>query len=162
AGHRRIACLQGLPASIANGERVAGYRAELKALGLRAAAAWLDGGDYTVESGRSGTELLLALREPPTAILALGNLLALGALEALRVAGRRVPADVSVVSFDEQPWAASLAPPLTTIAQPVADMGSAAMRLLFTGLDAKAASAPSARVVLPFTVIERESVGGLL
>lgn len=157
AGHRQIACLQGLPGSAANQERVSGYRAELTKLGLRAPSAWITGGDYTVESGRLGTLELLRQKQRPTAILALGNLLALGALEAARAAGLSVPGQVSLVSFDEQPWAAALSPALTTISQPVDEMGEQTMALLFRSLSGSAPAKPP-RIVLPFSIMARASV----
>jgi DNA-binding LacI/PurR family transcriptional regulator len=158
AGHRRIACLQGVATSAADRERVLGYRAALKNLGLRPHRAWLAGGDYSVDSGRQGTAQLLALTPRPTAILALGNLLALGAIEALRGAGVVVPDEMSLVSFDEQPWAASLSPALTTIAQPVNEMAIAAVELLFRRLEGKLSARTPRRITLPFTIIERGSL----
>lgn len=161
AGHRQIACLQGVPTSVADRERVRGYSAGLQALGLRAPRTWIAGGDYSIESGRMGTRQLLAHSRPPTAILALGNLLALGALEALRSSGRAVPDQMSLVSFDEQPWAASLSPSLTTIAQPIGEMARRAMDLLFHTLTRAARDAKPRRIVLPFQIIERESLARL-
>jgi LacI family transcriptional regulator len=159
AGHREIACLQGVPDSTANRERVQGFRAGLAALGLPWRTARLAGGAYSVASGREGTRRLLAQPRRPTAIIALGNLLALGALEALHGAGVRVPEEMSLLSFDEQPWAASLAPPLTTIAQPVQRMAQRSIDLLFRRLAPRRSRRQTVpRVVLPFTIIRRESV----
>jgi LacI family transcriptional regulator len=158
AGHRSIGCVQGLPASAANEARVTGFREAMAAAGLPASQEAIAGDDYTVESGRAAARRLLGRTHRPTAILALGNLLALGVLEAAREAGLAVPGELSLISFDEQPWAAALAPPLTTIVQPLASMGREAMRLLFARLDGDETAGEAARVVLPFEIRVRASV----
>ncbi|MEZ5385931.1 MAG: LacI family DNA-binding transcriptional regulator [Prosthecobacter sp.] len=126
-GHRRIACLQGKEDSSVIAERVRGYRAGLTEAGLRIEKNLLVGGEHSQAIAREHTLRLLDLQPRPTAILALSNLLALGAIEAVRERGLVIPADVSLIAFDEQPWAALLSPPLTTLAQPVEDMGTAAV-----------------------------------
>lgn len=158
AGHRGIACLRGRAASYVDRERVKGFTAALAERKLPVRAEWIAGEDYTVASGRDAMRTLLGGRERPTAVLALSNVLALGALEALREAGLRAPEDVSIVSFDEQPWAAFLSPPLTTIAQPVREMGELAVRCLFERLGQKRRRNPPQRTVLPFSIQERGSV----
>lgn len=157
AGHRAIACLQGAPESTVNRERVRGYRAEMKALGLTVPTAWVAGGSYSVESGREGVKRLLKMRRPPTAILALGNLIALGALDAQRELELDPRRRLALVSFDEQPWAASLSPSLTTLAQPIGPMADRIMDLLFQRLASGAPPSTPERVVMPFTLIDRES-----
>ena len=158
AGHRAIGCLRGIAESHSDRERVRGYRQGMKELGLPIRRSWIAGGSYSVESGREGALVLAQLKERPTAILALGNLLALGALEVLHKANLSVPGDVSLISFDEQPWAASLFPPLTTIAQPVQEMGERAMKLMLEQLQGGIARGAPQQAVLPFAIIERKSV----
>ena len=87
-------------------------------------------GDHQIEGGRQATSELLAHAPELTAIFVLNDLMALGALEAARAAGRRVPADLSIVGFDDIPFAALANPPLTTVGQPIRQLGEQAADLL--------------------------------
>lgn len=157
SGHRAIGCIRGRKDSYSDQERFRGYRAAMKEHGFHPEKAWIVGGDYLVESGREGMRALLRSRTRPTAVMALGNLLALGALETLREAGITVPGGMSLISFDEQPWAALLAPPLTTIAQPAGEIGERAVELLFGSLRGERGK-ENLRLVLPYTIVDRDSV----
>lgn len=161
-GHRRIVCLQGLPGSSANQERVHGYRQSLKKAGLPVDEALIIGHDYAIETGREAVQQLFRSSRPrPTAILALGNLIALGALQALRALKLKVPRQVSLISFDEQPWAELIDPPLTTLSQPIEALAERAMGLLFQQLHPTAAAPAKPKLVLPVTLISRGSVAPL-
>ena len=162
SGHRAIGCIHGDSSSFSDSERIRGYHSAMKELGLRPAKSWVTGGDYSIESGSNGSRELLSSSKRPTAILAFGNLLALGALNAIREMHLRVPADVSMISFDEQPWAASMAPPLTTIAQPVERMGEMAAKLLLESLRSKSKRQIPRRIVLPFSILKRASILNLV
>lgn len=157
AGHRAIACLQGVPESSVNRDRVRGYQKGLLDAGLVPRPAWLAGNSHTIEGGEAGAKQVLGQDEAPTAILALGNLIALGAMRAVRALGLRIPQDVSLVAFDEQPWAALLNPAVTTVAQPIEEIGDRAMSLLFAQMKAPESAEPS-RVTLPVSLISRDSV----
>jgi len=139
-GHRTIACLQGTPSNSANAERVLGYKAALLDAGIKFRKEWLAGGDYSADSGRSGTARLLALSSRPTAILAMGNLLALGALNTVRSRKLLIPDDLAVVTFDDAPWASLLSPALSVVVQPVEELGQRAARELFVILAARKSS----------------------
>lgn len=155
-GHRHIACLQGAAGNEANRERVRGYREGLKALGIDFQDAQIVGSAYSVEGGHEAAIQALQLRPRPTGLVVLGSLIALGAMSALRESGLRVPEDISLVSYDEHPWAAVLSPALTTIAQPVTEMGRRALGLL---LDASEPLHGQTRLILPVSLISRQSVG---
>jgi LacI family transcriptional regulator len=166
-GHRRVGCLQGLPQSYSNLERVRGYQAGLKAAGIPLEPDLLRGRDFSAESGYSSTLELCGSANRPTALLALGNLLALGAMRAIQERGLSVPKDISIISFDEQPWAAFLSPSLTTIAQPVESLANEAvtrllecMRLSPIAADVRRLTPPkkSNVAVLPVDLVLRESV----
>ncbi len=159
-GHRRIACIQGLPESSANRERVRGYQEGLSAAGIEPDPGLLAGGDYESESGRLGAFRLMGLDEPPTALLTLGNMLALGAMQALREMGRRIPSDVSLITFDDQPWAELIDPPLTTVAQPLEDLGETAVKLLFEEMD-RDEGVGMQRITLPVELVRRSSVSNV-
>jgi len=115
--------------------RLAGYAAAFGAVGLVPSQVPVyECAVNTVEEGRAAGEALLALRGRPTAILAMSDMLALGAMEAARDAGLSVPDDLSVVGFDDVPEAARANPPLTTVHQPHERKGLAAGRLLVARL----------------------------
>ncbi len=158
-GHRRIVCLQGLPASSANQSRVLGYRQALKKGGVAVDENLIIGHDYAIETGRDAVRQLFEnKRSRPTAILALGNLIALGALQALRGLHLKVPRQVSLISFDEQPWAELIDPPLTTISQPIEAIAERAMALLFHQLHPQNTLPEERTIKLPVAMIERGSV----
>lgn len=163
AGHRHIGCLQGLPASSANAARVRGFKRAMQRHGLKVPPSWIVGKNYTLDSAREEAVKLLTRNPRPTAIVALGNMIALGVLQAAKSLGIPVPDGLSLVSFDDQPWAEWISPPLTTIAQPVEELGARAMDLFFEQLAAPAKTKPPPRqIVLPMTLIERRSVTQIL
>lgn len=127
-GHRRIGLIAGPPRLLCSRARFDGYRAALEGAGLTFDEALVVPGDFHPESGFAGCEKLLDLPEPPTAIFAASDQMALGAIEALRRRGLRVPEDMSLVGFDDLPEVRWSAPPLTTIRQPLSDMGKLAVR----------------------------------
>lgn len=100
----------------------------LEGAGIPLDASLVVPGDFRPESGFSACHTLLDLPEPPTALCAASDRMALGAIEALRRRGLRVPQDMSVVGFDDLPEVRWSAPPLTTVRQPLADMGRLAVR----------------------------------
>ncbi|MDL5200269.1 substrate-binding domain-containing protein [Streptomyces sp. ALI-76-A] len=127
-GHRRIGLIAGPPRLLCSRARFDGYRAALEGAGLTVDDTLVVPGDFHPESGFTGCNALLDLAEPPTALFAASDQMALGAIEALRRRGLRVPEDMSVVGFDDLPEVRWSAPPLTTIRQPLADMGTLAAR----------------------------------
>ena len=161
-GHRRIACVQGREDSSVIVERVRGYREGLKEAGLRFRKNWLVGGEHSMQVARDATLALLRDSAAPTALLALSNQLALGALQAARESGVSVPERLSIITFDEQPWASLLSPPLMTIAQPVELMGVAAVDRLVDLVEKPTRRKIGPAVVkLPVKLIERGSVGAV-
>ncbi|GAA3501413.1 LacI family DNA-binding transcriptional regulator [Streptomyces prasinosporus] len=127
-GHRRIGLIAGPPRLLCSRARLDGYRAALEGSGTAVDASLVVPGDFRPESGFAGCNTLLDLPEPPTAVFAASDQMALGAIEALRRRGLRVPEDMSVVGFDDLPEVRWSAPPLTTVRQPLADMGELAVR----------------------------------
>ena len=127
-GHRRIGLIAGPPRLLCSRARYDGYRAALEGAGLTLDESLVVPGDFHPESGFAGCEKLLELPQPPTAVFAASDQMALGAIEALRRRGLRVPEDMSVVGFDDLPEVRWSSPPLTTVRQPLADMGKLAVR----------------------------------
>ncbi|WP_329290025.1 LacI family DNA-binding transcriptional regulator [Streptomyces pseudovenezuelae] len=154
-GHRRIGLIAGPPRLLCSRARLDGYRAALEGAGLVFDEALVVPGDFHPESGFAGCEKLLDLPEPPTAVFAASDQMALGAIEALRRRGLRVPEDMSLVGFDDLPEVRWSAPPLTTVRQPLADMGKLAVR---TVLELARAQRPdSPRVELGTDLVIRSS-----
>jgi LacI family repressor for deo operon, udp, cdd, tsx, nupC, and nupG len=158
-GHRRIGFIGGASDdplhSAASSERRVGYRAELAAAGLPADPTLEAVGGFTVRGGRAATEWLLRLPEPPTALFAASDEMAMGAVQAARTAGRRVPEDVSVIGIDGHEMAELL--DLTTVAQPVPAQGVLAAEML---LDALAdPQHPRAALTVPTELVVRGTTG---
>ncbi len=127
-GHRRIAYLGGPAMAVCNQARMHGYRAAMEAEGQRVPEAYVRPGEFTYETGLTGASALLDLEAPPTAVFAGNDEIALGVVETARVRGLRVPEDLSVVGFDDTSLAQMASPPLTTVRQPLREMGAAALR----------------------------------
>lgn len=115
--------------------RHAAYLQALNDAGLPLNPAYIQEGDWSVESGAAAMRALLALPEAPTAVFALNDHMAIGAILAIQAAGKRVPEDVAVVGFDDIPAASWLCPKLTTIAQPAAAIGQQLAEALFERID---------------------------
>jgi LacI family transcriptional regulator len=129
-GHRRIAAIGGPEQLQCTRARIAGYRAALTSAGLPSDRQLVRYGNFHHDGGLRATLGFLALPDPPTAIFAGSDQQATGAYEALRQAGRSVPEDVSVIGFDDLNFVEWTAPPMTTIRQPLHEMGVAAARTL--------------------------------
>lgn len=161
-GHRRIAHISGKPtdelAHTAHIDRRLGYRKELLAAGIHPDPKLDVDNEFTLSGGTRATEELLRRGEPPTAIFAACDEMAMGAMAALRVAGLRVPEDVSVIGVDDHDLAAVVG--LTTVAQPAAEQGRVAAGML---LDQLCGAFPDDRdldpVILPTRLVVRESTG---
>ncbi|MET7761496.1 LacI family DNA-binding transcriptional regulator [Streptomyces sp. NPDC005336] len=151
AGHTRIVTVAGPQDMVAGIDRLAGYRAALGEARLEAAVAV---GDFTQESGAVAMRDLLDREPRLDAVFVASDLMAVGVLRALRQAGRRVPDDVAVVGFDDMETARYTDPPLTTVRQPIAEIGRRLARQLLrlaAGEDIEPA------LVLPTELVVRES-----
>lgn len=134
-GRRRVASLPYAPlAHHSSRMRLDGWRAALETAGLDAGDAWVEVADFSAESGRAATERLLA-RVRPDALVAGNDVVAFGAMTALRAAGLRIPDDVAVVGFDDIPLAAHACPPLTTVRLPAVEMGRRAAETLIRRIE---------------------------
>ncbi len=130
-GRRRIATITGSLDMGVGQDRLEGYRDGLAAAGLAGAGELVETGDFTEEGGAAAMGRLLERPgDPVDAVFAASDLMAAGALRALRAAGRRVPEEVAVVGFEDSAVARYAQPPLTTVRQPIEEMGRQATRLL--------------------------------
>ena len=156
-GHTRIATIGGLAHTKPAADRLLGFRAELQELGLPQQPRYEAVGDFYVESGEAAMRKLLALREPPTAVFAASDMMAVGAIKAIEEAGLRCPNDIAVVGFDDIQLAELVSPALTTVRQDKRALGVAAARSLVQLID-DADAAPHVSV-LPVELVVRQSCG---
>ncbi|HEX5839362.1 MAG TPA: LacI family DNA-binding transcriptional regulator [Anaerolineales bacterium] len=154
-GHRRIACIAGPSSITPSSERIIGYRKALEEAGISYDENLILRGDYHAQSGMDITHIILGMDPRPTAIFALNDLMALGALRAAAEAGCSIPGDLSVVGYDDLEISRFTNPPLTTIAQPKKEVGTRAVNLLVERMSTK--SQPPVRLVLPPELIVRRS-----
>ncbi|HEX3134555.1 MAG TPA: LacI family DNA-binding transcriptional regulator [Planctomycetota bacterium] len=157
AGHRHIGVLQGRPGTLANDERLSAFKESLADAGVRLPTSHVRGEAFSESSGKTAAMALLSSQPAITALFALSNQIALGALRAAAERGRVVPRDLSLVTFDDLPHAEFLNPPLTTACQDVPALGRRAADLLL-GRIAGAARPRTRMQRIPVTVIERASV----
>ncbi len=154
-GRQRIA-LVSLPASlVAGADRRDGYKRALLQAGLPIDQRLIIETNGSYQAGQAAMSQLLQLDQPPDAVFAANDPLALGVLHELQNAGLRAPDDVAVVGFDDQPSAAYASPPLTTVHQPINDLGFKTVELLLEAIDGQF-SAPQHRI-LPTTLVRRAS-----
>jgi DNA-binding LacI/PurR family transcriptional regulator len=154
-GHRRIGYIAGRRGDRITEAREHGYRSALNEANLPFDPSLVVDGDYSQLSGFGAATALLSLEARPTAIVASSDLMAVGAIEAARVLGLDVPHDLAVLGFDDLPLAANTHPPLTTIRQPLYDMGRMAAQMV-VDLAAKRGLL-SRQVELPTQLIVRAS-----
>lgn len=136
-GHRRIAVIGGPIAMLCSRARISGYGAALASAGLEVDPALIRNGNFRHSGGYQAARDLFELSDPPTAIFAGSDEQAFGVAEAARVTGRRIPEDLSVVGFDDLPISRSFSPPLTTVRQPLVEMGRTAAQMLSTMIDGR-------------------------
>jgi LacI family transcriptional regulator len=157
-GHRRIAIIHGPVVRSTGAERLQGYLEALRAAGVRPDPALIQEGNFKQDSGRTGAQRLLALSPPPTALFCTNNLMTVGALQTLGEQGVRIPADLSLIGYDDMEWWTLTHPPLTTVGQPVYELGREAMRLLLAQIEAPGRRRAQ-RVVLKPELLARASCG---
>jgi LacI family transcriptional regulator len=155
-GHRRIAIIKGDPDHPVSAQRLIAYRAAFDAAGVDYLPELIETGDWSFESGYEATKRILSRKLRPTAILAENDDMAVGAMSAARELGFDVPADLSVVGFDDSEIARVVWPRLTTVRQPVVEMAHTAADMLLRQL---AGEDPGPTVIHTHRLIERLTVG---
>jgi LacI family transcriptional regulator len=158
-GHTRIATIAGPQEMKPGADRLLGYRAELHSLGLEGTKGYEQVGDFYSDSGAAAMRALLALPEPPTAVFAAGDMMAIGAMQAVADATLAVPRDVALVGFDDIDSAALLNPALTTIRQDKVGLGLAAARALTELIENPEITPPV--LTLPVELVVRASCGSV-
>ncbi len=134
-GYRNIAHITGSLNQIENLQKKKGYEAALQEAGMVLRSEYIVEGNNEIEGGYLGAKKLLQLKKRPQAIFAANDLMAIGAIDAIKTSGLNVPDDVAIVGFDDITMASFIEPKLTTISQPVYKMGLIAARLLFESIE---------------------------
>jgi LacI family transcriptional regulator len=155
--HRSIACIQGRLNTSVNENRVRGYRDALHKFNIPLDESLIVGDNFGEKNGYIGAKIILNRKLRPTAIFSTSNLISLGAMKAILEEGLKIPEDVSMVSFDDQPYSDYLVAPMTTVAQRISEIG----QIAFTLLQSQIKQENNQRVegiVLPTELIIRKSV----
>lgn len=153
-GHRRIGFIDGPPHFTSPRERRAGFMEAMEQADIAVDAALVKPGSYTFESGVNAGEELVTMPDPPTAVFACNDEMAIGCMIAARRNGLLIPEDISIVGFDDTPLSSHVWPSLTTVHWPIVDMARVAAKKLI----GSAKDAESAEWMLPATLVERGSV----
>lgn len=156
-GHTKIGFINGLPKISTAYERLQGFEQAMKVHDLPVNPQWVQQGNFRREQGFKAMMNILSLEDHPTAVISANNLMTLGALQAIYECKLRIPADIAIVGFDDMPWANSLNPPLTTIAQPTPELGAVAAQLMLDRISDP--PRPYRHVILETQLIVRESTG---
>ncbi|OKI04876.1 LacI family transcriptional regulator [Streptomyces sp. CB02923] len=155
-GRRRPAIIVAPAGTPTGDERLDLFRTALAAHGIALPDERVGStADLRHTGGRQVMRRLLDLPEPPDAVLATDNLMALGAMDEIRARGLRVPDDMALVVYDDVPWFAHTDPPLTAIAQPTRELGRAALHTLLERIEGR----PAGSVLLPARLVTRRSCG---
>jgi DNA-binding LacI/PurR family transcriptional regulator len=154
AGHASIVFVGGRAEVDTGSERQRGYLAAIEEAGLTPVLA---DGRFRRDAAEAAVSTLLRGKRPVSALVAANNLMALGAIRAIRRAGLRIPDDIAVIAVDDPPWAELLDPPLTVLAQPIHAMATRAVNFLVRRLGGD--QSPPARDVFPLELIVRRSCG---
>ncbi|WP_228486658.1 LacI family DNA-binding transcriptional regulator [Paludibaculum fermentans] len=153
-GHRRIAYIGDRFGCQSDTERFSGYQSALEAAGLPILTEYTGYGNGSADGGDSAMSELLTLPLPPTAVFCYNDMTAFGAMRAAAARGLRIPTDLSIVGFDDLFFAQFAAPPLTTVRQPMRDMGRLAVESL---LHLLAGTPTEANLKMPGELIVRQS-----
>ncbi len=155
AGRRRVATITGPLDMSAGVDRLEGYYDALRAAKRRPAKSLVAHSDFSEEGGHATMAALLRREPTLDGVFVASDMVAAGALRALRDAGRAVPREVAVVGFDDRPVARLLQPPLTTIRQPIDEMGRQMTRMLLATI--RGEPIPERQIILPTELVVRES-----
>lgn len=153
-GHKKIAYINGPAENPVSKDRLRGYRKAMRTGKIKIKPEWIAAGDFSPHSGYEAGKALLTSANPPTAIFASSDPMAIGVMRAAGELGLNIPGDVSLIGFDDIRFAEFMTPTLTTVHQPREDIGAAAMTKLAAVLAGE--KAPRETILL-HELIERES-----
>lgn len=163
-GHQRIGCITGPSKMTPSAQRVEGYKKALIEAGIQIDEKIIYSGDFGFKSGESAMCELLNNPDFPSAVFVCNDMMAIGAIRAIQETGRKIPENISLVGFDNIPFAETVYPSLTTIAQPILEMADTAVDLLIDRIKIKQHEKHNKyvepifkRIVLKAQLIKRES-----
>lgn len=159
-GHRRIACLTGPAELSSSAERLAGYLQALAEAGCPSDPDLIVPGDFRIHGGAEAMLRLLKLPQPPSALFACNDLMAIGAIQATHSQGLRVPEDISIIGFDDIPLAQAVYPTLSTMAHPISEIARIAMGIFLQQVQGKSGDQPTrvgSQAVLQPQLVVRDS-----
>ena len=157
-GHRSIGIISGPPDAAPGASRLLGYQSSMARHGINIRESSVVTGDWTREGGFSAMRRLLELDERPTAVFCANDLMAIGAVDAIRRAGLRIPEDIAVIGVDDIDAASLVSPSLTTVRIPAEEIGKAAGELLLHRLTNKIShDSPPRHILVQHRMIDRES-----
>ncbi|GAB4032230.1 LacI family DNA-binding transcriptional regulator [Spirosoma gilvum] len=156
-GCRRIGFLAGPAQLVLSNQRIAGYRAALEKHDLWAGDKYVFHCDYTTESAIMQTLAMMSLPQPPDGVVIISDRMAFSAMYAMNQKGIRIPDDVAIVSFNNEPVSALFSPTLTSVNQPIQEMGNETVRLLLRELDAVDENVPKETKVMETQLMVRGS-----
>ena len=154
-GHRRIGFIGGIPNISSSEQREKGYKKAHKEFGLKVNLQYVREGQSTIQSGEEIAKHLLLLDEPPSALFAANNLMTLGVIDTINELGLTIPDDVSLVGFDDAPWAKAINPGITVVRQPSYQQGVTAADMLLKRI--KEPDRPKSQLMLQPRLIIRGS-----
>jgi LacI family transcriptional regulator len=161
----RIATISGPANTPAAIDRREGFLCTLRSVGIETPTEYIQAGDWSESSGKQAMQRLLQVTPPPEAVFVASDSMAIGALKALRAAGLKVPEDIALVGFDDMPLAAAVEPPLTTVRQPIDQLGFLAASTLIDLLETAPIETEgngARHIVLPTELVVRASCGHAL
>lgn len=156
-GHRKIGTIKGLQYQLSGTDRFTGYVKAMKQHGLSIKDEWIANGTYSEDSGYVCMQHILAQRQLPTAMFIANDLMAIGAMRAIRLHGLRVPHDIAIVGVDDIVLDVYIDPPLTTIKQDMYEIGSLAASELLAMIQKESKSL--VHKIVPMELIVRKSCG---
>lgn len=158
-GHSKIAIIAGPPNLTVTQDRIAGYKLGHKLHGLDYVEDYICLSLFTCESGEKETQRLLQLPEPPTAIITGNDFLAVGAITGAKRMGKKIPADLSIISFNDTPLAAYYDPPITTVRAQIMELATKTAEMLLAKL--KKTKQKERVVIIPCELVERSSCSAI-
>jgi DNA-binding LacI/PurR family transcriptional regulator len=160
-GHRNVGLVLGPSASRDAYERHRGYLEVLQKGGAEIRPEWIYEGPFSHDTGREGFAAIFGAKDRPTALCCANDEISFGVIDAARAAGVRCPEDLSVVGFDDGPWAIACRPTLTTIRQPLADLAERAVGLVVEAVHTPAVARRIMHNEMPAALVIRESTRAL-
>lgn len=155
-GHKKIAHIAGHQNTFAGIGRMKGFLKAMKKLSLQIPPSYIvNGGFFSIEGGEEAMQQLLFLNDPPTAVFAGSDTMALGAIKAIKAAGLRVPEDISIIGYDNVEWSDYITPRLTTVKQDRDKIGARAAEILLNSINGEGSN--YTKEIVPVSLIKRDS-----